>query len=128
MLTILLVDDNKNEHTLMQEIFKNSPFNLFCALGAVDAGLILEAQDISLVILDVYLKDQNGLCFAYYLKNTHQTKHIPILFLSNTLNAKDLEEAIDIGAVDFVRKTEYYANPNILIEKVNIILNVKETL
>jgi signal transduction histidine kinase/DNA-binding response OmpR family regulator/purine-cytosine permease-like protein len=85
--TILVVDDDYNQHRLMHDLLQPLGFNVLLAPNAT-IGLTLIADNvIDLILLDVRMPEMNGWKMAQNLREENYT--MPILMVS--ANARDVE-------------------------------------
>jgi len=104
---ILLVDDMVENMFIISQIFKNEekPYQTFQATNAYDAKKM--GFDIlpDLIITDWDMPDVSGIELIRYFKRQTFTKNIPIIIATGVMtSSENLKEALDAGAMDFVRK------------------------
>jgi putative two-component system response regulator len=61
-------------------------------------------QEFDLILLDIMMPDINGFEVCKKLKSDDKTKNIPIIFLSGKDSTKDIEQAYEVGGIDYVVK------------------------
>jgi CheY-like chemotaxis protein len=103
-VTILVVDDNKENLSVVGNIFKDMGYKLAFALGGKDALEILETTPVTLILLDIMMPGMDGFEVCYTLKENPKTKDIPIIFLTAKTETEDIVTAFLIGGVDYVTK------------------------
>ncbi len=104
MANILIIDDDKitlQELTTLVDSFDHSPIPTVYANHIFD---ILEREKISLVLLDIYMPETDGLRLLQELKADKNFKTIPVIMLTGDTNEKLLEECFRAGATDFINK------------------------
>jgi two-component system alkaline phosphatase synthesis response regulator PhoP len=69
-----------------------------------------------LILLDLILPECNGVEILEILKNTKQTKDIPVIILTNYTSDEIKERGIKMGTKDYLTKTE--VTPTKLVEIV----------
>lgn len=103
--TILVIDDSFVVSAQIKDLFSNRNYNVLTAPSSILALEILEKNEIDLVILDLELKDSNGLDFLS--QNQHiifkKTK-IPILIVSGNITPATIRDGIKAGAVEVMKK------------------------
>ena len=119
--TILIVDDSIVVTSQLKDIFENRNYQVFTALTTGNALEILRTKKIDLMILDLELKETNGLVFL----NDHTVSiflhgKIPVLILSGNITPSTVRDALKLGAVDVLKKP-YVIEEMIL--KVDIWIN-----
>jgi DNA-binding response OmpR family regulator len=111
---ILLLDDNKDLLLIIQIILKGQGYD------TVQAGCIEEAvQKIkihrpSLILMDVFIKDEDGRELCSRLKKNSETSWIKIILMSGI--ESDNSSLYTIGADDFMQKPFDYDD---LLQKVH---------
>lgn len=120
-VTILLVDDARFFRELMLDLLKERNANLLTADSAMDAWSKLRKHEISLLILDINLPDQNGLDLVREIRADSTLKALPILCISGVYRKDDdAVKAIRAGADDFISKS---FKPDELNERIDKLLN-----
>ena len=101
---ILLVEDD----TFMRELFARGLREAgFLVDDAPDAesGLEMLPKNIpDLVLLDLLLPGKSGFDFLEEIKQHDFYKHIPVVVVSNLGSKGDIDNALDLGAADFLVK------------------------
>ena len=101
---MLCVDDSEELLALMAKALRGDYF----VLSAADAGTALERAAGSprpdLILLDVEMPGATGLDVLRVLKSEGNTAGIPVVFLTGKDNPEYEVEALDLGAVDYLRK------------------------
>ena len=100
---ILLVDDSKDTHLILQQAFDHD-HTLKSAYDLRQAIAILEQENFDLILLDIMLPDGDGLEFCAKLRTKQPTQETPIIFLSgkNEISAKSI--GFSLGAEDYIVK------------------------
>lgn len=70
---------------------------------------ITKAQEIKpdLILLDLILPKMDGFSCLEKLKENDATKRIPVVILSNLGQDSDVKKGLDLGAEDYLIKTDY---------------------
>ena len=101
---ILIVDDSEESRELLSEILTAEGYDVRPA----DSGeLALAAVAVSppeLILLDMRMPGMGGIEVCKQLKSRPETRDIPVIFLSASLDFEDRLEGLESGAVDFVNK------------------------
>lgn len=121
-IRVLVVDDSVMFRTKLQlSLGKDPELKVVgCAVDAADAMKRIEELKPDVVTLDVEIPKQNGIDF---LKELIPVKPIPVVVVSSLpINAL---EAMDAGAVDFVKKPGTDPNAlNLFLEELNTKIKV----
>lgn len=105
---ILLVEDNPTDLFLLEEMLKASRLKIdktFTATRLEEAKLLLEAQSIQLVLLDLSLPDSFGIASLKELKST--VRKIPFIILTGLSDSTVAFKALNEGAQDYLVKGEF---------------------
>ena len=120
MSKILVVEDESSLQKAMIDVLK---INGYEALGANDGerGLAMaKSEKPDLILLDIIMPKMNGFDVLKALKAVDDTKHIPVIVLTNLESSGDIEQALSLGAMTYLVKTNY--------ELDDIIKRVKDSL
>ena len=119
MARILIVDDNADVLHVMQLLLGSRGFEVEVTSNGEETFNLVNAFQPSLIFLDVHLSGMDGRDISRQLKNTEETKHIPIiLFSANVINGTTLDESL---ADDFVSKP---FDIHELLQKINKLVNM----
>lgn len=103
--TILVVDDSHLIQEQLKELLSKSNYSVLVADDAITAGKIIQDEKINLILLDVELKNSNGIHFLRSNYTELITKrHIPIIIISGSVNATLIKDGLKAGAVDVIKK------------------------
>lgn len=114
---ILCVEDHGDTRSMLTHLLEREGYYVIAAEDATLGLALAQMQTFDLLILDVWLPDENGdkLC-----RKVRQFDHYtPIIFYSGTVRESDRENFLQIEADAFVAK------PNIdeLLERVRYFLD-----
>lgn len=65
---------------------------------------IVYHDKIDLLLLDMTIPKISGFDLCKLLKQSDETKHIPIVFLTQTPNYEDIQKGFELGAIDYIVK------------------------
>ncbi|MGA1864172.1 MAG: response regulator [bacterium] len=120
---ILVVDDDVLIRCLIDDILQKLNYNILHASNGEEAIETLEAQDINLVILDLYLPGKNGFEICADIREIKKWKDIPILIMTAVYTRSQyFYKCKDFGANAFITKPFKCTT---LINQVNKLLNVE---
>jgi two-component system, sensor histidine kinase and response regulator len=120
MAKILVVED---EATLQKAMVDILNMNGFTALGASDGeeGLkMTKSERPDIILLDIIMPKMNGFEVLKALKADDATKGIPVIMLTNLESSNDIEQALSLGAMTYLVKSNY--------ELDDILKRVKDAL
>lgn len=121
---ILVVDDASLIRFRLSTILKSEGFNVFEASTAVEVRQNSFSKDISLenidlILLDIYLKNENGLDLLEVLSNKHPK--IPVIIVSGANKTDIIKRSVKLGAKDFIAKP--FDKKTILYKINNLSIN-----
>ena len=110
---ILLLDDNKDLLLIVQIILKAQGYEVVQSCCVEEAAQKIKIHHPALVLMDVFIKEQDGREFCSQLKRETATNNIKVIMMSGI--ESDNESLYVIGADDFIQKPFDY---NELLDKV----------
>jgi DNA-binding response OmpR family regulator len=99
---ILVVDDDPDIGVMLKMMLEYKGYTPVVAERAEEAMDALNADNITLIIMDMLLSGVNGTDICANLKNDPQRKNIPVIMISAHPNAKEI--CMNAGADDFIAK------------------------
>jgi len=102
--TILIVDDNAVNVTLLARILSNSGYRILTASNGRDAISVAQESLPNLILLDISMPTMDGLEACSRLKKNPSTEAIPVIFISAADDLDNKVNAFHVGGVDFVLK------------------------
>lgn len=122
---ILLVDDVRLFLKLEETFFKRTGCEIFTAQSGEEAVGIARREKPELILLDFIMPDMMGDEVVGKLKSDPDTRGIPIMIVSTSADAKDIEKCFQAGADDYVTKP---INPQEVLAKAANLLNIPHRL
>ena len=101
--TLLVVDDEKQNRTLLTELLQDD-YQIILAKNGVQALQKAQEHLPDLILLDVLMPEMDGFGVIRALKAADLTRHIPVIFVSALDSAADEELGLELGAVDYIAK------------------------
>lgn len=117
---ILLIEDDPFLIDLYSAKFKKEGFSLSVAddeREGFEKAIIDKPQAI---VLDISLPEHEDFGLLKKMKENDKTKHIPIIILSDLENKEEIDEALSLGARDYLIRSQVVFED--LIDKVNNII------
>ena len=114
---ILLVEDDPNLGTLLQEYLEAKGFETKLATDGKKGFDAFCKQDFDLLLLDVMMPVKDGLTLAKEIRVTD--KNVPIIFLTAKSMKEDTIEGFNAGADDYITKP--FSMEELLV-RVNAVL------
>lgn len=101
---ILLVDDDTTLLALYRDVLEEAGYKVFTATHGREALTLLEKQEPDLALIDVHMPGCTGIELGQILRQHHQFAHMPILFMSASLDT-DLQLAcVRLAHDEFIHK------------------------
>jgi putative two-component system response regulator len=106
---ILLIEDDSFITQMYATKIDELGFNVFTASNQPEVKDILakNGKQISLILLDLILPDVSGFDILQWIKKQANLKDIPVVVLSNLSSQADINQAFELGAVDYIVKSNY---------------------
>jgi CheY-like chemotaxis protein len=122
LANILIVDDDLNVLTVMEEILSGSDRLIFTTSSGEEALRYLLQQDFALILLEVRIRGMDGFETAELIRQRLRSRYTPLIFMSGTqILGEDLILGIRKGAVDYLLKP---FTPELLKSKVETYVNL----
>ena len=116
MTKILYVEDNEDNIYMLSNRLQRENFTVVIARNGAEGTQLANSEQPDLIIMDLVLPVMDGNEAASQLRNTEQTRHIPIIALSASVLPEDQHKAIDAGCDDFETKPVDFPR---LLAKIN---------
>jgi two-component system, OmpR family, response regulator len=113
---ILVVDDDAEIRSLLEEYLAENGLRVSTASSGRQMSQILNEQTIDLVILDLRLKDEDGMAIARALR---ERVAMPVIILTGVRDEADRVMGLELGADDYVVKP---FSPRELLARVRTVL------
>ncbi len=101
---ILLIEDDLVTCHIMTALLKRLRHAHVVAHDGADALEQVARQPVDLIIADLMLPDMHGLELVEQILVRPHLQDIPVMFCTANADAKTVERALALGAVDFVKK------------------------
>ncbi|MCL2231519.1 MAG: diguanylate cyclase [Treponema sp.] len=112
---ILLIDDDPMQLMALGRIL--SPQYDVKMAKSGDAGLkLVEEHNIDLILLDLVMQDESGFEVLLRMKDSDETKDIPVILVSGSTAIEDEVKGLALGAVDYIRKPYSEALVNLRVK------------
>jgi DNA-binding response OmpR family regulator len=121
---IVIVDDDQFILDLVKLSFEEYPeYEIITVPNALDAEEVIRKERPSLILIDLYMPQLNGLDLGYKLKSHPEIENVPIMFMSAHPTLENAKLAFFLGAVDLIEKP---FKPNELVEKARASVEICE--
>jgi CheY-like chemotaxis protein len=119
---LLVVEDNLELLMLMQQLLKTT-YRVYIARNGKEALKVINEKELDLIISDVMMPEMDGLELTRTVKADPNYNHLPIMLLTAKTQDEDEQQALQIGADEYLRKPFRLADLKLRID--NIIENRK---
>jgi CheY-like chemotaxis protein len=99
--TVLIIDDDKATHDLLERDFSAQGYEVLHALGGREGLKVAKATRPDLITLDIIMPDLDGWSVLKALKDAPELREIPVVLVT-IMGDRDLGFAL--GAADFITK------------------------
>jgi len=101
---ILIVDDNNNNIRLLQDILEDEGYEVFTLNSGIPVLETSRKIKPDIILLDIMMPLLDGFEVCKALKEDTELKDIPVIMVTAKAEGKDLKNALEIGAVDYIKK------------------------
>ncbi len=124
-MRVLIVDDNKNNRTLLSEMLTYKNYKVAEACNGIEALACIKASKPDLIISDIMMPGMDGFTLLRELKKEKSTKHIPLVFYTaHYVGEKDRELALKLGASRVIFKPKEFKE---LVDEIEAVLGEYRT-
>jgi cyclic di-GMP phosphodiesterase len=120
---VLVVDDNPDTMTLMQELLETQGYSVVTVADAAQAETEIRRELPDLIFSDVVMPGKSGYELCRELKADPATRLIPFVLITGLADREDKLRGIEAGADDFLNKPIFSEE---LFARVNSLLRLKE--
>lgn len=124
-MKVLLVDDEQALLDVFSATLQTGGLQVVTAVTGTEGIDKAKTEKPDIILLDQVLPDINGNQVLQILKQDPMTQAIPVAMLSNFNQDSLVQDAINLGAIDYLLK--YQVSPHDLIEKINRLLEETKT-
>jgi len=104
MKLILLIEDNSDIRENVCEMLELSGYSVICAQNG-KIGIDLATENLpDLILSDVMMPELNGHEVFNALKKYETTKNIPFVFMTSSVEKKEIEMALNLGVNGYIGK------------------------
>jgi len=102
--TILIVDDDDNNRSVLCDALGGEPYRLLEAANGQQALDIADKELPDLILLDVLMPGMDGIATLQQLKTQEKTRHIPVIMVTILNMESQISVCLDGGAIDHIVK------------------------
>jgi two-component system sensor histidine kinase/response regulator len=101
---ILIVDDEHANQFLLEGLLTANGYRTICSNNGEECLEILSHTRPELILLDIMMPKMTGIEVLKKVTTSEELKNIPVLIVSAKTGTTDIKEALELGAIDYVRK------------------------
>jgi len=116
MPKILLIEDEDIIVNFLERKLKKSGFEVETAKDGKEGLLKIKQANPDIILLDLVLPQINGFEILEKIKEDENLKDTPVIVISNSGRSSEISRAKELGAKDWIIKTEF--DPQIIINKI----------
>lgn len=118
--TVLVVEDDKYIANAYAMKFAKADVEAKIAMSAGQAFSLLEEYKPDCIVLDLIMPVKDGFQVLRELKESNKYKNIPVIIASNLGTEADINEAMELGAYEYIVKSR--STLDSLIKKIKAIV------
>jgi len=102
--TILYVEDNKDNRTLVRRVLMAEGYKILEAVDATEAMQTIEETTPDLILMDINMPDVDGYTLTRQIKRRPGFEKVPIIALTANVMRGDREKSLDAGCDGYIQK------------------------
>ncbi len=102
--TILYIEDNADNRLLVQRVLRAEGYQVFGAADAPSGLALAEAEQPSLILVDINLPDVDGYALTMRLKSLPHLAETPVVALTANVMKGDRERSLAAGCDGYIQK------------------------
>ena len=118
-LRMLVVDDNLVHRRMSQTMLTAAGYQVTLAEGGLQALAAFDKSPADVVLLDIRMPGMDGFEVCQRLRAMPAGKRVPILFLTDVSDLSSPDQAVAVGADDFLNKP---------INRIELLMRVRSLL
>ena len=119
---ILIIDDDRTYISQIAEILEEEGYLIGFTTNPQVGYTMLDSAEYDLIILDIHMPRITGLEVLKELKSSKTTKLIPILMSTGDSSKDSVQQAIQLGADDYIVKP---IELDLFLDKVFVLLKIR---
>jgi two-component system cell cycle response regulator DivK len=102
--TILYVEDDFNNRTLVRRVLEAEGYQLVDAANASQAMKFLKENKIDLILMDINMPEMDGYALTTQIKSVSEYAKIPIVAMTANVMRGDRERSLEAGCDGYIQK------------------------
>jgi CheY-like chemotaxis protein len=103
-IRILVVEDNLDNMTLVEDMLLSMDYNVIKAIDGEQGLRLARSENPHLILMDLSLPKMDGWTATRHIKSDPDLQHIPVIALTAHAMVGDRERALEAGCDDYVTK------------------------
>lgn len=105
--SILLIEDDTFIKQMYCSKIEELGVDVITSSNGDEVEDLLLKNKVDLILLDLILPNTSGFDILQKLKKNNKLKNIPVIVLSNLSSQADINQAFELGVVDYIVKSNY---------------------
>ena len=123
---VLIIDDTRFYQTVYQQRLLSEGFSVLVAQNGIEGLQILFKERPALVLLDLIMDGMDGYKVLHIIRSQPEVRDIPVIVSSVKGTPKEVNRAMELGAVDFLVKAT--TSPNKVVEKIKEVIRHRKPI
>lgn len=102
--TILYVEDNPDNRSLIRRVLTSEGFSVIEAINATQALEKLDQEPINLILMDINMPDMDGYTLTAKIKGIPKYSKLPIVAVTANVMRGDREKSLEAGCDGYIQK------------------------
>lgn len=102
--TILIVDDQEINRTLLSELLTFYDYDVITASSGEEGLKLIKENSIDCILLDISMPGMNGFEVCSKIKTNPVTSSIPVIFLTALFDSENRDKGYEVGANGYLIK------------------------
>jgi DNA-binding response OmpR family regulator len=123
--TVLVVDDDSNNVDYLEQELEGLGYRTISARNGEEAIAIVKSSPPDLILLDIMMPVMDGFATCRILKDSEETRFIPVIIMTALDGIEDRVKGIKAGADDFLTKP---VDERELLARIETSLRLKDAM
>jgi len=119
----LIVDDSLTQRLLLNHMLDQLGYEVTAAKDGQEAINLFDPEQVDVIFMDIEMPIMDGIEATRIIRRTLAERFIPIIFITGGDSDKYLDQCIEVGGSDFIKKP---FNANVLSAKTRSLLKIKQ--
>ena len=102
-----MAEDDKFISRAYKDGLTRAGFEIIMAIDGNETIKLAKSEQPDIILLDLIMPEKNGFEALEELRTDPETKEIPVIILSNLGQDTDIKQGKELGAVDYLIKSNY---------------------